>query len=102
MVCQRTGEPLSHVAANILTMLRHRLIGFEELGNSDTFDTAVLELRLSVCGMHCCCFEISCVYQNLGVIQKSSGSGLEKVYRVSASQSSRPGQNDDDIFDLDE
>lgn len=27
-----------------------RLVGFEELGNSDAFDTAVLELRLSSCG----------------------------------------------------
>ena len=30
-------------------MLR-RLIGFEELGNNDAFETAALELRLSMCG----------------------------------------------------
>jgi hypothetical protein len=29
-----------------------RLIGFEEIGNDDAFDTATLELRLSMCGMH--------------------------------------------------
>jgi len=29
-----------------------RLIGFEELGNDDAFDTAALELRLSMCGTH--------------------------------------------------
>jgi len=28
-----------------------RLIGFEELGNSDAFTTATLELRLGICGM---------------------------------------------------
>lgn len=28
----------------------HRLIGFEELGNDDAFETATLELRLSMCG----------------------------------------------------
>jgi hypothetical protein len=27
-----------------------RLIGFEELGHDDAFDTATLELRLSMCG----------------------------------------------------
>jgi hypothetical protein len=35
-----------------------RLVGFEELGNEDVFDTATLELRLSMCGEHksqiCC------------------------------------------------
>ncbi len=28
-----------------------RLVGFEELGNNDSFDTAVLELRLLNAGM---------------------------------------------------
>ncbi|KAF9464434.1 GTPase inhibitor, partial [Collybia nuda] len=65
---------------------KDRLIGFEELGNNDAFDTAVLELRLSVCG----------------VIQKSTGNGLEAVYKVSSSRASRPGRHDDDddVFDL--
>ena len=38
-----------------------RLIGFEELGNDDAFDTATLELRLSLCGTH--------KLQNIGVAQ---------------------------------
>lgn len=37
------------------------------------------------------------------MIQKTTGSGLETVYKVSSSQTSRPGRNDDDdVFDLDE
>jgi hypothetical protein len=28
---------------------RKRIIGFEELGNNDTFTTATLELRMSMC-----------------------------------------------------
>lgn len=40
--------------------------------------------------------------RKLGVIQKTTGSGLEAVYKVS-SRTSRPGRNDDeDVFDLDE
>ncbi|KAJ7665499.1 thioredoxin-like protein [Mycena rosella] len=69
---------------------KDRLIGFEELGNSDGFDTAVLELRLAVSG----------------VIQKSSGNALNTVYANSTSSSSRTlyrvKDNDDDVFDLDE
>ncbi|KAJ7047246.1 thioredoxin-like protein [Mycena alexandri] len=67
---------------------KDRLIGFEDLGNSDGFDTAVLELRLS----------------SAGVIEKSSGTSLGPVY--SNNSSSRPlyrvKDNDDDVFDLDE
>ncbi|KAJ6598939.1 thioredoxin-like protein [Mycena vulgaris] len=67
---------------------KDRLIGFEELGNNDAFDTAVLELRLAVSG----------------VIQKSSGNTLDTVYANSSS--SRPlyrvKDNDGDVFDLDE
>ncbi|KAJ7684061.1 hypothetical protein B0H17DRAFT_1169912 [Mycena rosella] len=74
----------------LLLILQFRLIGFEELGNSDGFDTAVLELRLAVSG----------------VIQKSSGNALNTVYANSTSSSSRTlyrvKDNDDDVFDLDE
>lgn len=31
-------------------LLSCRLIGFEEIGNDDAFETATLELRLSMCG----------------------------------------------------
>jgi len=59
---------------------KDRLVGFEELGNSDAFDTAVLELRLSSCG----------------VIQNSSSSTIQPLFR------SRQLQNDgdDEVFDL--
>ncbi|KAJ8587204.1 thioredoxin-like protein [Rhizopogon salebrosus TDB-379] len=70
---------------------KDRLIGFEELGNIDVFETAVLELRLA----------------NSGVLQKSQ-SPLESgiTYNVSSSHtrnlragSGRTDQ-DDDEFDL--
>ncbi|KAJ7590995.1 thioredoxin-like protein [Mycena floridula] len=59
---------------------KDRLTGFEELGNSDAFSTAVLELRLSQCN----------------VIRKAS-TGAMPLYKVA---SSRP--DDDEVFDLDE
>jgi len=60
---------------------KDKLIGFEQLGNSDKFNTAVLELRLSVCG----------------VIQKSGNSF--QAYKVAPQQ-----ERDDegDVFDLDD
>jgi len=65
---------------------RDRLIGFEELGNDDTFDTAALESRLSMCG----------------VIQKTTpGSTVQTVFATS-SRSLRPREEDDEDFDLDE
>ncbi|KAF8812554.1 thioredoxin-like protein [Phlegmacium glaucopus] len=60
---------------------KDRFVGFEELGNSDAFDTAVLELRLSSCG----------------VIQKSSSSTIRPLFQVSRS---RQNDGDDEIFDL--
>ncbi|KAG6911211.1 hypothetical protein DXG01_003078 [Tephrocybe rancida] len=63
---------------------KDRLIGFEELGNSDKFDTAVLELRLSLCG----------------VVQKTGNQfSLDPVYNVA---SSRKNEDEDDVFDLDD
>ncbi|KAG5648952.1 hypothetical protein DXG03_000301 [Asterophora parasitica] len=65
------------------------LIGFEQLGNSDKFDTALLELRL-----------LQCVKQNLvGVIQKAGNSfSVDPVYKVA----SRRNEDEDDVFDLDD
>ncbi|KAF8195758.1 GTPase inhibitor [Mycena galopus ATCC 62051] len=67
---------------------KDRLIGFEELGNSDAFDTAVLELRLAVSG----------------VIEKTSGNTSSVVYANSSSSRGlyRVKDNNDDVFDLDE
>ncbi|RDB22590.1 Thioredoxin domain-containing protein plp1 [Hypsizygus marmoreus] len=61
---------------------KDKLIGFEQLGNSDKFDTAVLELRLSMCG----------------VIQKAGSGSLAPVYKVA---SRRENDDDGDVFDLD-
>ncbi|PPQ99082.1 hypothetical protein CVT24_003642 [Panaeolus cyanescens] len=60
---------------------RDRLVGFEELGNSDSFDTGILELRLSQCG----------------VIQKATGNVLQPLYKVASSK-----KDDEEIFDLDD
>ncbi|KAL0949424.1 hypothetical protein HGRIS_009485 [Hohenbuehelia grisea] len=62
---------------------KDRLIGFEELGNNDAFDTAALEFRLA----------------NSGVIKKPTGSRLEPLYTVG---SGRKANDDDDVFDLDD
>ncbi|KAJ7904639.1 thioredoxin-like protein [Mycena olivaceomarginata] len=64
---------------------KDRLVGFEELGNSDAFATAVLELRLAVS-------------------EKASGNALDTVYANSSSSGAvyRVKDNDDDVFDLDE
>jgi len=67
---------------------KDRLIGFEELGNGDAFETAVLEMRLSVAG----------------VIQKKlSGNQLGTVYaNSSSSQPLYRVKDNDEVFDLDE
>ncbi|KAJ4001760.1 thioredoxin-like protein [Lentinula boryana] len=64
---------------------KDRLIGFDELGSDDTFTTAALELRLSVCD----------------VIQKPTGNVMDPVYSVS-SRSRRGEDENGDIFDLDD
>ncbi|KAJ3515444.1 hypothetical protein NLJ89_g1751 [Agrocybe chaxingu] len=60
---------------------KDRLIGFEELGNQDGFETAALELRL----------------QQSGVISKGNPNALQPLFKVS---SSRQQNDDDEIFDL--
>ncbi|KAF9484026.1 hypothetical protein BDN70DRAFT_218589 [Pholiota conissans] len=60
---------------------KDRLIGFEELGNEDSFNTAVLELRLA----------------HSGVLQKQSGTVLDPVYKVAYRKQS---DDNDDLFDL--
>ncbi|TFK29386.1 GTPase inhibitor [Coprinopsis marcescibilis] len=59
---------------------KDRVVGFEELGNSDNFETAALELRLASCG----------------VLKAANSSGLNSVYRVSAKKKNE----DDDDYDL--
>ncbi|KAF9534202.1 thioredoxin-like protein [Crepidotus variabilis] len=68
------------VIAFIDGVTKDRLVGFEELGNEDGFDTAVLELRLTQCG----------------VISKQADSSLRPLFKVSSSGNS----GDDEIFDL--
>lgn len=72
---------------------KDRLVGFEELGNVDTFETAALELRLL----------------QSGVIQKpvKDALGSQITYNLNSSSTSRTrlrgqtGGDDDDVFDLD-
>ncbi len=75
-----------------------RLVGFEELGNEDGFDTAVLELRLLHLGL--CIYTSVVIHDNNdyspGVISKTEDNSLQPLFRVS---SSRTVQNDE-IFDL--
>ncbi|KAF8205109.1 thioredoxin-like protein [Pholiota molesta] len=60
---------------------KDRLVGFEELGNEDSFNTAVLELRLA----------------QSGVLLKQQGTVLDPVYKVA---SRRQNDDNDDLFDL--
>jgi len=53
----------SRITSKLLT--RRRMIGFEELGNIDGFDTAVLELRLSASGQLSCCIARSVLITTL-------------------------------------
>jgi hypothetical protein len=62
---------------------KDRIIGFEELGNNDAFETVTLELRLSM----------------NGIIQKTTGSALQTVYTTS-SRNLRADNGQDDDFDL--
>lgn len=85
------------------------LIGFEELGNNDVFDTAVLELRLANSGnvsSHITCYpSANCI--SIGVLQVARNP-LEAgvTYNVSSSNTRnlRTGggqrHQDDDEFDL--
>ncbi|KAH8830452.1 thioredoxin-like protein [Flagelloscypha sp. PMI_526] len=82
---------------------KERLVGFEELGNEDGFETATLELRLSMTGKsfssHKSLKSVDTIFS--GVIKKAQGrvSGLDTVYSVSTG---RNVQQDEPEFDLDE
>jgi hypothetical protein len=84
------------------------LIGFEELGNNDAFETAVLELRLANSGSDLL-FTLSLISNchSSGVLQKARNAYESGVtYNVSSSSNTRKlrrGQQtdqDDDEFDL--
>jgi len=63
---------------------KDRLVGFEDLGNQDAFDTATLQLRL----------------QMSGVLKNSESKfGLSSGSRIRISSTEH---NDDDPFDLDD
>ena len=75
----------------------YRLVGFEELGNVDSFDTAVLELRLSQCGKSTNFLtrrDLHLIVHS-GAIQKTS-SNRDPLYKVASKKSN----DDDDEFDL--
>jgi len=62
---------------------KDRLVGFEELGNEDNFNTGILELRLS----------------HSGVLEKQSGNALDPLFKVSSSRRLKK-DDDDEVFDL--
>lgn len=63
-----------------------RIIGFEGLGNGDTFETAELEHRLLISGMHSSCFhkpsDMLKEYTNAGVIVSTRDGGSEIYKRI--------------------
>jgi hypothetical protein len=48
------GQVILRYNMSIILLTKCRIIGFEELGNVDGFETAVLELRLSTSGRSIC------------------------------------------------
>ncbi|KAF8556977.1 thioredoxin-like protein [Imleria badia] len=88
---------------------KDRLIGFEELGNSDVFETAVLELRLSQSGE----FVLLAVdlifilidHLEIGVLQKAENSfnlTYSAGHRRTIRDNLRKGNEDDEDFDLED
>jgi len=77
-----------------------RLVGFDELGNEDGFDTAVLELRLAQSGMSYCSANPIVFISPVGVISKQleNTNALQPLFKVSSS--SRAQDGDDDLFDM--
>ncbi|KAF9451664.1 thioredoxin-like protein [Macrolepiota fuliginosa MF-IS2] len=76
---------------------RERLIGFEEFGNNDSFDTAALEMRLLNAGLFLIFSRDPLSNFSTGVLEKPNGSALDSVYKVSSSTG-----DDDEVFDLDD
>ncbi|KIM68817.1 hypothetical protein SCLCIDRAFT_897190 [Scleroderma citrinum Foug A] len=68
---------------------KDQLIGFEALGNSDAFETATLELRLSQSGV------LQRAVDQFGALSYTVQSGIGRNLRSS-------GGGDDDVFDLDD
>ena len=85
----------------------YRIIGFEELGNVDSFSTATLELRLLHSGSFFSFVQSKDVFKHIiiqGVIQKESHSApVVNNVRAVAARGNRLRQchhDDDDDFDL--
>ena len=84
-----------------------RIVGFEELGNSDTFSTATLELRLEQSGMESpLLLQVTDIdTRKIGVIEKES-SFVPAVRHVTSTSSRgsrmRQERHDDSDFDLDD
>ena len=74
-----------------------RLVGFEELGNNDSFATGVLELRLSQSGMQSIVFQSNNAHRRIGVLKKQQGTVMDPVYQVA---SYRKTDDSEEVFDL--
>lgn len=97
MVYQRTGAYDLMCAAH-LYLIWPRLVGFEELGNTDSFTTAVLETRLLSCGMLLVLASSQLNVISPGVISRSP-TAKQIIYSV-VSPGRTNGQDSDDVFDL--
>jgi len=75
-----------------------RLIGFEELGNADSFTTAVLETRLLSCGKLSAIVNIQMNVTSLGVLSRSP-TAKQIIYSVAPSERTND-QDNEDVFDL--
>ncbi|KAI6047423.1 thioredoxin-like protein [Pisolithus marmoratus] len=88
---QRLGvKVLPCVMSFVDGVLKDQLIGFEEIGNSDAFETAVLELRLSQSGV------LQKAADQLGALSYSISPANRRNLRT------RTANDDHDIFDLDD
>ena len=103
---QRTGSCPSLdcgwlIKTLIISLLR--LIGFEDLGNNDSFSDGALELRLAQTGtlaLPCADRQDRVADQGTtGALQKPNSSGLEPIYQVASSKKHNYA-DDDEEFDL--
>jgi hypothetical protein len=81
-----------------------RIIGFEELGNNDGFETAALELRLATSGKqaHCSLIVRNIEESGAGVIQKTTGEHMRTLYSVASKKARANDDADAEIYDLDD
>lgn len=100
MVLPRIGSLFDHPLRSRSLPSPCRIVGFEELGNTDAFQTAVLELKLTSIGNNSSSSFGKCAKSFAGVIKPDP----EKAHHLISSEANRTNDDDDkeDVFDLDE